>query len=349
MNKKFSNLIFFLTAYFISLILFESCASQKQQINTIASTLSSTTLMSLEEALDAVVLNIEAKVSTGSEIVVYKIAASHDEIGDYIAEDLNDRFSIRGSLIPLAREKALQYSDTEHQLQMSGIISDESAVGIGHYLGAKVVITGTFNSFADFSRLRIRAIDIKTSALLTSFSAKINNNDTVIVNITAPLSQIYSPRITEDALAYLNRGKDFYYEDRYNDAMTEFNKALAINEDLAEVYVFRGFIYMATLNWDFDRQKHEFDRALHLDPYNYIAYFGRGSTYLFMREYEKAITDYTQAIKLNPNYFNAYYYRASALLQIGDKNSAINDLRSILMIWPNHPSASEALEGLLTN
>ena len=71
--------------------------------------------MSLDEAIEAAAVAIEGRVAAGSEIAVYKITASHDAIGDYLAENLNDRISMRGNLVPLARGAALQYVDTEHR------------------------------------------------------------------------------------------------------------------------------------------------------------------------------------------------------------------------------------------
>jgi tetratricopeptide (TPR) repeat protein len=216
-------------------LLFAACAS------TVSS--AGGGLLGLDEATEAAAVAIEGRVAAGSEIAVYKVTASHDEIGDYLAEDLNDKISMRGNLVPLARNAALQYVDTEQQFQMSGLVNDESAVGIGHFLGAKVVITGTFNRYADFSQFRLRAIDVRTSALLYSYTARINNRDRVLANITAPLGTTQVPKITTKALASLNRGKDLFAESKYNEAIAEFDKAIAINRDLAEAYFYRGTAY----------------------------------------------------------------------------------------------------------
>ena len=229
-------------------------------------------LKSLDEAMEEAAAAIESKVARGSEIAVYKITASHDEIGDYLAEDLNDRFSMRGNLVPLARGAALRYVDTEQQFQMSGLVSDASAVGVGHFLGAKVVVTGTFDRYADFSQLRLRAISVETSALLYSYTARINNGDRILANITAPFGTIQAPRVTEDALAHLNRGKDLFAEGKLDEAIAEFDKALAINRDLAEAYYYRG-----------------------------NAYFNRGLVYYSKKDYDRAIVDFEAALRINPN------------------------------------------------
>jgi hypothetical protein len=93
---------------------------------------------------------------------------------------------------------------------MSGLVSDESAVGIGHYLGAKIVVTGAFDRFANFSQFRIRAIDVESARILAMYSARIDNRDAILADVTQPLANTPSVAITENALARLNRGKDFF-------------------------------------------------------------------------------------------------------------------------------------------
>jgi tetratricopeptide (TPR) repeat protein len=291
-------------------------------------------LMGLDEAMEAAAVAIEGKVVKGSEIAVYKITASHDAIGDYIAEELNDKISLRGNLIPLARGKALQYVDSEHQFQMSGMVSDASAVGIGHYLGAKVVITGTFDRYADFSQLRLRAVSVETSALLSSYTTRINNGDRILANITAPLgATIETPRVTENALDHLNRGKDLYAESKWDGAIAEFDKALAINKDLADAYFNRGNAY--SRKGDYDRAIADFTGAIRIDPNKIEAYNNRGIAYARKGDYDRAIADYTGAIRIDPNDADAYYNRGVAYYNKKDYDRAIADWTSSIRINPN--------------
>jgi tetratricopeptide (TPR) repeat protein len=286
-------------------------------------------LLSLDEAIEGAAVAIEGRVAGGSEIAVYKITASHDTIGDYLAEDLNDKISMRGNLVPLARGAALQYVDTEHEFQMSGMVRDESAVGIGHYLGAKVVITGTFDRYADFSQFRLRAINVETSALLYSYMSRINNKDRVLANITAPLDTMKAQRITENALAHLNKGKDLFAENKWDEAIAEFDKALAINKDLAEAYYYRGSAYI--YKGDFDKAITDNDQAIRLNP-NYVeAYSNRGFAYAKKGDNDRAIADLTQAIRIDPNFVIAYTNRAN----ISDDDQAIADYTQAIRINPN--------------
>jgi tetratricopeptide (TPR) repeat protein len=297
-------------------------------------------LLSLDEAIEEAAAAIEGRVAAGSEIAVYKITASHDEIGNFIAEDLNDRISMRGRLVPLARGAALQYVDTEHQFQMSGMVSDASAVGIGHYLGAKAVITGTFDRYADFSQFRLRVVDVYTSALLYTYSARVNNSDRILVNISAPHGNIPAPRVTEDALDRLNRGMDFLAEGRLDDAIREFDRAIAINANLDKAYLGRGVAYLQKR--DYDHTIADFTQALRINPNlnsEYMIYTIRGGAYFQKEDYDRAIADYTQAIRINPNDADAYSIRGNAYFQKGDNDRAIADLTQALRINPNFADA----------
>ena len=209
-----------------------------------------TDIMSLDWAMDAAASLIEERVAAGSETAVYKITAYNDEIGNFIADELIDRLTVRGKLTLLARETALQYVDEEHQFQMTGLVSDESAVGIGHYLGAKVVVTGTFDRYAGFTQFRLRAIDVRTSVLIAAYTARISNNDDVLASITDSLPTMPEVHVSEDALTHLNRGKDFRAEGKLDDAIREFDRAIAINNELAEAYFQRGWTYRDKRDYD---------------------------------------------------------------------------------------------------
>jgi hypothetical protein len=60
--------------------------------------LKASSYVSLEEALVGATTAVETKVAAGTEIAVYKIKATHDEIGDYLCDGLNNKFSLNEKL-----------------------------------------------------------------------------------------------------------------------------------------------------------------------------------------------------------------------------------------------------------
>jgi tetratricopeptide (TPR) repeat protein len=291
----------------------------------------------LDEAIEAVVVDIEGRVAKGTPIKVYKITADHDEIGDYIAKDLNDRISVRGNLITVAGGADLQIVDAEQKFQMSGIVSDESAVRIGKAVGAKFVIIGEIKKYDDFWQLRVRAVNVEKLESYSSEKQLINKNDRVLANITAPLGKIQAPRITENALDRLNRGKDLYAESKYDEAIAEFDKALAINRNLAEAYFYRGTAY--SYKGNYDRAIADYDQAIRLNPNYAEAYGNRGIAYSDKGNYDRAIANYEQVIRLNPNDALAYNNRGNAYSNKGNKDRAIADFDQAIRLNPNYANA----------
>ena len=78
------------------------------------------------------------------------------------------------------------------------------------------------------------------------------------------------------AQEYYNRGNEHFNAGRYDDAITDYSKAIGLNPRYAEAYNNRG---------------------------NALAKKGQD---------DAAITDWTKAIKLNPRYAEAYCHRGAA-------------------------------------
>ena len=186
-------------------------------------------LLSLDQAVEIISIAVEERIQTGSEIVIAKIDAPLEIISKFIINELIETFNSNGKLVVLARGENLEAIDAEHNLQMLGLISDESAVGIGHFLGAKVVITGTFDIYGLFSQLRIRAIDVRTSELLASYSTRIRNNDPILVSITPSVENTNAPVVTEETLEHINRGQDYFVMGKYEEAHKVMEQVMADN------------------------------------------------------------------------------------------------------------------------
>jgi tetratricopeptide (TPR) repeat protein len=290
-------------------------------------------IISLDQALTSAVAAIEKEVKPGMEIVIAKIDAPLPEISDFLTNKLTDSFKASGKLVILARGKALENVNSEQNFQLSGAVSDESAVGIGHELGAKAVITGTFDRYDKFSQLRLRAIDVKTSAVITVYSALIKNNDSVLMSVTMPLEKIKMTAVTKNVLENLNNGKDYYAAEKYDEAINEFNRALAANKNLMDGYFWRGRAYY---NKDeYKRAAADFSAALKIYSGYADALYFRGNVYIDMEKYDDAIKDLSGALQIYPNDAKAYYDRGYAYSVKENYDWAIADFDSALRISPN--------------
>ena len=311
-----------------------------------------TGLIGLDDALDNAVQDIESKLPSGTPIVVTVITAPHHEARDYLGDALSSRFK---NLETLARDSALSAVEKEQDFQMSGIVSDESAVGIGHFIGAQAVISGDMKNYADFTQLRLRIVDVKTSKAFI-YMARINNKDRLLANIlpTAASSGDRPAKVSTRAIDHLNRGNDLLAEKKFDEALQEFDMAIAINSKFAEAYLKRGIAY--AWKGDGDRALTEYNEAIRLRPRYAEAYYYRGMRinnigYFKLADadynldsssidyFDRAIADYTRAIQINPNYLDAYFARAESYSNKEDYDLAIADYTSMLRINPNSADA----------
>jgi tetratricopeptide (TPR) repeat protein len=90
----------------------------------------------------------------------------------------------------------------------------------------------------------------------------------------------------------------------------------------------------------------DYDKAIALDPNVAIAYTNRGLAYGQKREVDRAIADYTKAIAIDPNFVLAYALRGGAYKHKGDKKQAIVDYRKALEINPSDQLTKNNLKRL---
>jgi tetratricopeptide (TPR) repeat protein len=296
-------------------------------------------LVSLEDAVSGAVVLVEERAQSGDEIALAKIASPLPALSDFLGSELDSRFNATGKLAVLARGQTLGQVDIEHQVQMSGLVDDESAVGIGHYLGAKMIITGDFNRFDNFSQLYIRAVDVATAQVLATYSAKIDNRDPVLAGLTAPLRT--RGAVSEAALEHLNLGREYYAAGLPDIAIEEFNLALRGNRNFAEAWLYRGNVYAG--KGDNDQAMADYTAALRSNPRYADALKNRANAYVKEKDYNRAIADYTAALRIDPNDAEALVYRGIAYTERGFENDddkdydrAIADCTAALRIDPNN-------------
>lgn len=118
--------------------------------------------VALDGAIAASVGKVEAKLDSGTKIVVLSFKSPTTKMNDYVIEELVYRFVDSGKLAVIERENIHLLRD-EMKFQLSGEVSDESAQSIGHFLGAQVVVTGSLD---ESYRFRIKAINVESARLL---------------------------------------------------------------------------------------------------------------------------------------------------------------------------------------
>ncbi len=111
----------------------------------------------------------------------------------------------------------------------------------------------------------------------------------------------------------IERGDRAYGEGKYKDAVKEYDKALEIDPENAEIYRKRGIANRA--RGDEKDALKDFDKAIELDPSNSKSYLGRGLVHREMKNYEKAMDDVNRGIEISPNDPNGYFAKGQVDLE----------------------------------
>ena len=138
----------------------------------------------------------------------------------------------------------------------------------------------------------------------------------------------------------LRKGVDFNRQDKYDEAIAEFNNAIKINPNSANAYYNLGIIY--DKKSDSDKAIANFSKAIGIDPALADAYYNRGSIYYKKGAFDDAISDYSKAIELSPKLADAYYARGLAYSKKGNLDQAIAEYNKAIELRPNFALAYDA-------
>jgi len=124
---------------------------------------------------------------------------------------------------------------------------------------------------------------------------------------------------SKDAEIYNNRGFAYCEIGQYDQAISDFSKAIEINPRFAPAYNNRGAAYLYTAQYD--QAISDLSKAVEIDPRLANAYNNRGWAYIKMEQYDEAVSDFDKTIEIDPRLAEAYFYRAvvHSLLEEYDK------------------------------
>ncbi|NQT10379.1 MAG: tetratricopeptide repeat protein [Desulfobacteraceae bacterium] len=136
---------------------------------------------------------------------------------------------------------------------------------------------------------------------------------------------------------YVERGKFYMSKGQYDQAISEFNKAIQINPKYVNAYLYRGHAYAE--KGQYDQAISEFNSLLRLKPRLAAAYHGLGYAYGKKGQHDQAISEFNKAIEINPKFFQAYLNRAVSYRLKGEYDQAISDCNKALEINPQYLNA----------
>jgi len=133
-------------------------------------------------------------------------------------------------------------------------------------------------------------------------------------------------------------------EKESGNSMADYNKAIELAPDSADVYYNRGDAYDEM--GEYGKAIADYNKAIELDPNHTLAYYNRGCAYGEIGAYDKAIADYNKAIELNPNDALAYYNRGFAYREKGEVPKLVSDLEKCISLSTDPELTKDAQQAL---
>lgn len=136
----------------------------------------------------------------------------------------------------------------------------------------------------------------------------------------------------DDATLYCHRGNIYWQiKGDYDHAISDYDRAIAINPRYVSVYISRGTTY-AQGKGDLDRAIADYSMAIEINPRYAEAYNNRGNAYKDKGQYALALADFNKALEIKPGLAEAYNNRGTIYKRKGEYDRAISDYNKALAI-----------------
>ena len=324
----------------------------------------------LHDAIEQSAEQIAGNLPAGSRVAIVAFESEHDNISDYIMEELTGALFDRN--IEVADRQNLEYVFKELDFQMSGEVSDESAKSIGKFLAADMVITGQMLNLDSVYRYRTNAINVETAVRASVTRLDVRSDNTTQRMLAAITRQQTTTKTAkygvsadvtpQTAGTFLDRGIMFASRGDYETSIKDFTEALRLNPNMTAAYILRGRAYVGSVSLvtsiaanfgdvgtggiraDVSAEQAarvhdlaiaDFTAAIRLDPNSPSALWERGRAYLGNGSFDRAIADFNEVIRLDPNDAGAYNSRGNAYNSKGDIDRAIADFTAAIRLDPN--------------
>lgn len=128
---------------------------------------------------------------------------------------------------------------------------------------------------------------------------------------------------------------------------TSIDQLARLEAILANTHCHQGESFLSDERYD--EALAEFQKAIDSEPDHARVYFGRGHVYQRTKRYTNAITAFQQAIQLKPNYKEAYHELGTAYFKSGDNSKAEAAAQKALRIDPHYQPALDLLDVIETS
>jgi len=120
----------------------------------------------IEAAINRASAVLIGELPKKSTIAVISISSKDVELSAFSIDELEYQL-VTAKQFTMVDRKTLDAIRSEQKFQLTGEVSDQSAVSIGQLLGASIVITGSISGTGNIQRITLKALDVKTAQIIT--------------------------------------------------------------------------------------------------------------------------------------------------------------------------------------
>ncbi|MGP8214094.1 MAG: tetratricopeptide repeat protein [Bacteroidia bacterium] len=146
---------------------------------------------------------------------------------------------------------------------------------------------------------------------------------------------------SSSALAYCSRGKYYMENNKNDDAVTDYNKAIDLRDDYSSAYLDRSSLLLKM--GIIDKALDDCNKFISLSHDNIqesaFAYINKGKCLIVKKNYSPALAALDKAIQINPGLVPAFYFKGGALYCLGKYEEAINAYTKAIEINPEFKEA----------
>jgi hypothetical protein len=124
---------------------------------------------SIDNAIYSAANQLATEIPKNLKVAVINVASTDNKLGEFALEETTGYLSSAGTM-HLVDRTSLNSIRNERNFQMTADVDDNSAVSIGRFAGADIVITGSITGSGATRRLRFKALDVKTASILSQTS-----------------------------------------------------------------------------------------------------------------------------------------------------------------------------------
>lgn len=212
------------------------------------------------------------------------------------------------------------------------------AVGMWLGSGSEVLAQSATSPASTFSQSDIQAI---TELREQAFAASQSGQFVAAEDLWSDLLK-YLP---EEAAVWSNRGNVRVSQNKLEEALADYSKAIELAPEQPDPYLNRGAALEGLGRWE--DAIADYTHLLQIHPEDAAAYNNRGNAKAGLGQWEAALADYQKAADLDRKFAFARVNAALASYQLGQTDEAIRQFRNLSRKYPNFPDARAALTAAL--